>query len=171
MSLRFVCNLRGGDATGSFNLTPLIDIVFLLIIFFLVVCRFIEAENFPVDVPQGCESAQSGNEPGMRVTTVTVTRGAQETVTFAVGAETVSPSDLAAGRETADRLAQLIDASLRDLPPDARIVTLRIDSDISFAHAQHALEAVALSSATNVRLAVIRDKLETNGRLLVQRRE
>ena len=38
--------------SGSFNLTPVIDIVFLLILFFLVVCQFIEAENFPVNVPE-----------------------------------------------------------------------------------------------------------------------
>ena len=31
------------EKSGSFNMTPIIDIVFLLIIFFLVVCQFIEA--------------------------------------------------------------------------------------------------------------------------------
>ena len=39
---------RRTKTAASFNMTPIIDIVFLLIIFFLVVCRFIEAENFPV---------------------------------------------------------------------------------------------------------------------------
>ena len=60
------------NKSPSFNMTPIIDIVFLLIIFFLVVCQFIEAENFPVTVPDDCEFAQSDSEPGGQVTTVTV---------------------------------------------------------------------------------------------------
>ena len=40
------------------SITPMIDVVFLLIIFFLVVCKFIEAENFPVEIPDNCQFAQ-----------------------------------------------------------------------------------------------------------------
>ena len=35
----------------KFNMTPIIDIVFLLIIFLIVVCQGIDAENFDVAVP------------------------------------------------------------------------------------------------------------------------
>ncbi len=59
MSLRTTVQFRSPDRSGTFNMTPIIDIVFLLIIFFLVVCQFIEAENFPVAVPDGCEFTQS----------------------------------------------------------------------------------------------------------------
>jgi len=42
------------------------------------------------------------------------------------------------------------------LPPERRVVTLRIDKGICFGEAQYALAAVAQSSATDIQLAVSR---------------
>ena len=139
----------------SFNVTPIIDIVFLLIIFFLVVCQFIEAENFPVTVPDGCEFAQSDSEPGAQVTTVTVMKTTGENIDFAVGSEKISTSSFI---DVVDKLAELIDVRLRGLPPERRVVTLRIDKGICFAEAQYALAAVAQSSATDIQLATLKGK-------------
>jgi len=139
----------------SFNMTPIIDIVFLLIIFFLVVCQFIEAENFPVTVPDGCEFAQSDSEPGAQVTTVTVMRTNTERIAFAVGSEKITASSYA---DIVEGLAQLIDIRLRNLPPERRVVTLRVDKDICFGEAQYALAAVAQSSATDIQLATLKGK-------------
>jgi len=139
----------------SFNVTPIIDIVFLLIIFFLVVCQFIEAENFPVAVPDDCEFAQSGSDPGAQVTTVTVMKTGAERSAFAVGSEKVTASSYV---DIVEKLAELIDVRLRDLPPERRVVTLRIDKDVCFAEAQYALAAVAQSSATDIQLATFKDK-------------
>jgi len=161
MSFRDICQFRNRAGVSSFNLTPVIDIVFLLIIFFVLACRFIEAENFPVTVPDGCKFAQDDTEPGEQVTTLTVMNRPQS-VTFAVGAEEITPQDDAAIPGVVEKLAQLVDARLRDLPPDNRVVTLRIDKDIPFAKAQYALAAIAQSTATNVRLAVLSSKSESN---------
>ncbi|MBA7671995.1 hypothetical protein ES703_80166 [subsurface metagenome] len=139
----------------SFNMTPIIDIVFLLIIFFLVVCQFIEAENFPVTVPDGCEFAQSDSEPGAQVTTVTVMKTTGENIDFAVGSEKISTSS---SIDIVEGLARLIDIRLRNLPPERRVVTLRVDKDICFGEAQYALAAVAQSSATDIQLAALKDK-------------
>ena len=139
----------------SFNMTPIVDIVFLLIIFFLVVCQFIEAENFPVTVPDDCQFAQSAPEPGAQVTTVTVMKTTEGEAGFAVGSEKISASDNAG---TVEKLVQLIDVRLKDLPPECRVVTLRIDKDICFAEAQYALAAVAASSATDIQLAALKDR-------------
>jgi len=139
----------------SFNMTPIIDIVFLLIIFFLVVCQFIEAENFPVTVPDDCEFAQSDSEPGGQVTTVTVMRTNTERIAFAVGSEKITASSYA---DIVEGLAQLIDIRLRNLPPERRVVTLRVDKGICFGEAQYALAAVAQSSATDIQLATLKDK-------------
>jgi biopolymer transport protein ExbD len=145
---------RRGAESGSFNMTAVIDIVFLLIIFFLVVCQFIEAENYPVAVPDGCQFAQDDARPGARLTTVTVMRTIEGASEFAVGSQKVSTSSYA---NTAEKLAELIDVRLKDLPPDRRVVTLRIDRDVSFAEAQYALAGIAASTATDIRLAVIKD--------------
>ncbi len=136
-------------------MTPIIDIVFLLIIFFLVVCQFIEAENFPVTVPDNCEFAQSGSEPGAQVTTVTVMKTTAGRSDFAVSSEKVTALSYA---DIVDKLAELIDVRLRDLPPERRVVTLRIDRQVCFGEAQYALAAVAQSSATDVQLAALKNK-------------
>jgi biopolymer transport protein ExbD len=162
MSFRDICQFRNRAGVSSFNLTPVIDIVFLLIIFFVLACRFIEAENFPVTVPDGCKFARDETTPGEQVTTLTVMHRPEQ-VTFAVGPEEITPQNDAAIPGVVGRLAGLIDARLGDLPPGNRVVTLRIDKDTPFAQAQYALAAVAQSTATNVRLAVLSgegDKME-----------
>jgi len=136
-------------------MTPIIDIVFLLIIFFLVVCQFIEAENFPVAVPDECGFAESDLERRGRVTTVTVIRTTEERTDFAVGAEKITSANYA---DIVEKLVELIDVRLKDLPADGRVVTLRIDKDVPFAQAQYALAGVAASSATDIQLAVLKDK-------------
>ena len=154
MSLRRLSSLWDCEKSASFNMTPIIDIVFLLIIFFLVVCQFIEAENFPVDVPDGCEFAQMPPQQRTQVTTVTVMKRSDGKTAFAVGSEKI----LASGyNEIADKFARLIDEQLEKLPAEGRVVTLRIDKDICFAQAQYALAAVAQSCAKEVQLAVLSD--------------
>ena len=152
MLLRATSQFR--SSVQSFNMTPVIDIVFLLIIFFLVVCQFIEAENFPVTVPDGCEFAQSDDEPGSRLTTVTVMKTAEEKIDFAVGSERITALSHA---DVVDKLAELIDVRLKDLPPDHRVVTLRIDRDVCFSAAQYALAGIAASTATDVQLAALKN--------------
>lgn len=132
-------------------MTPIIDIVFLLILFFMVISKFIEAENFPVDVPDGCEFAQTAAEHQSDTATVTVMTNTNNKVTFAVGSEKVSESEPEA---VIEKLSELIDTHLRNLPANRRVVTLRIDREVHFAHAQYALAGIAKSSATDIQLAV-----------------
>ena len=142
-----------GDNEPAFNLTPVIDIVFLLIIFFAVVCKFIEAENFPVAVPEGCEYARSEVEMQTASATVTVMKTDGAMSEFAVGSEKVSAATYG---EVADNLAEMINARLKTLSSDNGTVTLRIDRDVSYAEAQFALAALARSDAADIRLAVIK---------------
>ena len=165
MSLRYISQFRSGGKSGSFNMTPIIDIVFLLIIFFLVVCQLIEAENLPVVVPDDCEFAQSDAEPGMQATTLTVAQRLGGKIIFAVGSEELAAQADAGISGSVEKLAELIDVRLRDLPPDRRVVTLRIDKDVCYADAQYALAAVAASRATDIQLAVLRGKAQPNDEL------
>ena len=152
MSIR--TNSRFQHGTQSFNMTPVIDIVFQLIIFFAVVCQFIEAENFPVTVPDGCDFAEDNTASQAGDITVTVMKTAEGRVDFAVGSEKIPVSNYDG---VAERLAELIDIRLRNLPLGHKVVTLRIDRDVRFAKAQYALAGIARSSATDIRLAVIKD--------------
>jgi biopolymer transport protein ExbD len=145
---------------SSFNLTPVIDIVFLLILFFLVVCQFIEAENFPVNVPDICKFAENNSEQKSQVTTLTVLKTSDNNSTFAVDAEKIEFSDYDI---LIRELANLLNKKLENLPLEQRIVTLRIDKDISFNEAQYALAGIAESKATDIKIAALKEKLtQTN---------
>lgn len=49
--------LKKGTASGLLNLTPMIDMVFNLLIFFMVVTNFAQAErDLPVQLPAGSEA-------------------------------------------------------------------------------------------------------------------
>jgi biopolymer transport protein ExbD len=153
MASRAAGLLRGGFE--SFNMTPVIDIVFQLIIFFSLVCRFIEAENFPVSVPDNCRFARSDSDFSARAATITVMKGADDKVNFAVGSEKVS------GVSAADiirEMSVLIDDRLNGLPAEERIVTLRIDKNVRFAEAQYALAAVAQSIAADIQIAALKGR-------------
>ena len=155
MPIRRASQFRSSTKSGSFNMTPLIDIVFLLIIFFLVVCQFIEAENFPVTVPDDCESARNGSDTGSAVTTVTVMKTDGGSSVFAVGPEKIALSE---GSDLTEQIARLVDFSLENFPSERRIVTMRVDREVCFSEAQYALAAIAQSSATDIQLAVLRDR-------------
>ncbi len=149
-----VIRLNNTGELMSLNLTPVIDIVFQLIIFFAVTCQFIEAENFPVTVPDNCKFANTDEKPGTQITTVTVIKAGLGRSYFAVGSEKVAASNY---EKIADRLTVFLDTRLKDLPAENRVVTLRIDKDVPFAEAQYALAAIAKSSATDIRLAAFKD--------------
>ena len=143
---------RDNDS-GSFNMTPIIDIVFLLIIFFLVVCQFIEAENFEVSLPADCQFAQNDSADQAGAATVTIMKTGDQKIGFAVGAERISYSR---PEVLIESLTRSIDARLDKLALEDRVVTLRIDKDIYFSDAQYALAAVAGSKATKIKLAALK---------------
>ncbi|MFC1675764.1 ExbD/TolR family protein [Planctomycetota bacterium] len=143
---------RDNDS-GSFNMTPIIDIVFLLIIFFLVVSQFIEAENFEISLPGDCEFAQSDSADEASAATVTIMKISDQKIGFAVGAKRIHSSR---PEVLIESLARSIDARLDKLALEDRVVTLRIDKDIYFSDAQYALAAVASSKATKIKMAALK---------------
>ena len=133
------------------NMTPIIDIVFLLMIFFLLASHFIEAENFEVAVPDNCAFAEETAQQTNQITTLTIlkTDFGDE---FAVGSRKIAydnPSELI------EQMSRLIDESLENVPEKQRVVVLRIDRQVEYNHAQFALAAVAASKANEIRLATL----------------
>ncbi len=139
----------------SFNLTPIIDIVFLLIIFFMLLCQFIVAENFPVNVPDGCRFSIRQPAEG-DITTITVMKNPDEDkVEYAVGSRKISGET---GPTIAECITGAIDDRLERMPSNRRVVCLRIDREIRFCDAQYALAAIAESTATDIRLSALKGK-------------
>ena len=139
-----------------FNMTPVIDIVFLLIIFFMIVCQFIVAENFEVDVPDDISSGQRAEEQDQKSTTVTVMLSDVGEVSYAVGSEIIGFS----GEGLIDEeIAAAIDRQLENLSEQKRVVGLRVDKEVLFKDSRYALAGIGLSSATDIKLSVIKQKI------------
>jgi len=139
----------------KFNLTPVIDIVFLLIIFFMLVCQFIVAENFEVAVPDDISSARPAETSADQITTVTVMSKDRGSIAYAVGADQIHASE--AG-DIAGAIATEIDKQLQSLPVNRRVVCLRVDKDVCFSDSQHALAGISQSTATDMKLAVVKQR-------------
>jgi biopolymer transport protein ExbD len=138
----------------TLNVIPFVDVLFQLIIFFALACQLIATENLQVYVPDNCNFASSDDERQAEITTVTVMKDGEGKSSFSVGSQKVALSNYS---EAAEKVAELLDARLKDLPANGRVVTLRIDKDIPYAEAQYALAAVAKSTATDIRLAATKD--------------
>lgn len=142
------------EETG-FNMTPIIDVVFLLIIFFMLVCQFIVAENFEVSVPDQIATAADGDDAAELTTTVTVMFTEDDSVAYAVGSEVI---DAESGADLPAAIAEAIDVQLKNLPIGSRVVSLRIDKDICYRDSQYAIAGISRSTATDIKLAALKER-------------
>jgi biopolymer transport protein ExbD len=137
------------------NVTPFVDILFLLIIFFILASRFVAPESYSVQIPDSIDQARTA-ATSEGIATITLMRSADGRTDCAIGSEKM-PHDNDKVVDPA-LLAADLDRRLQLLPPDARIVALRIDRKVPYRDAQYVLAAVARSQATSVRLAAIKEK-------------
>jgi biopolymer transport protein ExbD len=135
------------------NLTPIIDVVFQLIIFLIIVYQRIDAENFRLDVPQQCTYAYNNKNERTPATVSVFLNPSDGKITFAVGAEKCpfqSPTDVInwlvfyINKETSEK--------------NLKTLRLRIDKTIKFHNAQLVLAAAAKSNATTLEISTIKEK-------------
>ena len=131
-------------------MTPIIDVVFLLIIFFMLVCQFIVAENFDVTVPDEISAAHDQRIADEKPTTVTVMWQENGQVAYAVGSEHLDSS----AKGLADRIAKKINAQLDQPGVNEKVVSVRIDKDIDYRLSQYALAGISKSNAAKIKMAV-----------------
>jgi len=137
------------------NVTPFVDILFTLIIFFILASRFVAPETFSVRIPDAIDQARNVTSPES-ITTITLMLSPAGTTDCAIGSEIVSAPDKTA---LVERLSAALDRRLEFFPPEKRIVALRIDKRVHYRDVQYVLAAVAQSRATAIRLAALREKL------------
>ncbi len=129
-------------STLRFNITPLIDVVFLLIIFFLVASHFVRNEQAePVNLPSARQSLND-NEPATHRLTITIDSNGrlyvsgepQTEQSIALQIEELSSRSAAAG-----------------LKPEVRI---RSDRETEYRHVRLILERCAGLGISSIRFAV-----------------
>ena len=125
-----------------FNLTPLIDVVFLLIIFFLVASHFVRNEQAePVSLPLALQGERDEEAAPHRLT-VTVSRTGALFIGGQAQSEQTVTRQISELQEQAARVA---------LPAEVRI---RSDRDAPYRHLRTLLEQCAASGIRRILFAV-----------------
>lgn len=136
------------EAVG-FDMTPLIDVVSLLIIFFMLVFQFCAAELFEVQVPDKIAYADASAPQAGSLMTITVMRKGGK-ICYAAGA------DILPGDEPA-LLEKMIASAIDSRTPQAgqeKTVCLRCDKQVAFENIRPVLAGIAQSDARKIQWAV-----------------
>ena len=82
---------RRGPAELHANLTPMIDVTFLLIVFFVLVSQIVEVESVPMSLPEPLEplTERLGEEPRAMINVVPAAGGAA--AAYRLGTRSFSP--------------------------------------------------------------------------------
>ena len=156
-------NQANSQGSVHFNMTPLIDVVFLLIIFFMLVCQFIVQENYKLIVPDDCSNAIIPENFDRNAITVSVFRnekkGAGPTdVLYAVRSKVFDPA-AEQYRDKPDKLLKdvtetIIQQAEQKADP---LIYLRADYNMNYADVQQAMIALSRAGITKIQLAAFRN--------------
>ena len=124
------------------NMTSMVDIVFLLIIFFMLVSQFITAENIPVELPQPQRSLARAIELPERVVLNCQYAGSVTPVRYRLG-----PIAIVDLRELEERLT-----AVKRERPDVQVI-LRADRRVTYKDIRGAMQAVARAGIEHMNIA------------------
>jgi len=154
----------------QFNLTPMIDVVFILITFFMLICRTIGQENYKMTIPDECSEAVLPEQSEDQAFTVSVFLPASLPASVPAEATTLETNPFYAVRAEVfdpqtqpyrDNPALLIEDMARQISraamkKEADRVHLRADKNLTYGQVQLALQALAQAQIRTVRLAAYR---------------
>lgn len=138
----------GGGSTGKINVTPLIDVVMCLIVFYLIVAKLASDRQLPLELP---EARQGIAEESQRPIIISVGLGATGVVVEVQGREIVG--------DEADRPTMVRDAVAQEARqrPDAP-VHLRADRALEYAKVRPVVEACRQAGVKSLLLVAARDE-------------
>ena len=129
------------DRGFAFNITPLIDVVFLLIIFFLVASHFIRNENVErVDLPLASQGKDDDESSSRFVVTVA------STGELLLGTTVITPEEF-------EQRLQILIAKNGAGPTELRI---RADRNVVYSRVEPLLLTAARNGVTRVKFAVLK---------------
>ena len=117
----------------DFNATPMVDVIFLLTIFFMLITRFSSAEQVRMDLPKPSASqARLAKTPERVVINCRLDDVAGETALYSVGPNRAEPLGI---------ISQRLEAMHRDSPDIA--VIIRADRRLPYAAVRPVMDMVA----------------------------
>lgn len=128
------------------NLTPMIDVTFLLIIFFMLVSQITQSEVDPIHVPRPTDSQAREMKYTNKLIITLVHDGEGGVRRYKVGSRLAT--DMEQVRAIAEESHRLAEAEGERLD-----VIVRADRDIRYRHVRPLLETLAKSGLENVNLA------------------
>ena len=145
--------------TTAFNMTAMIDVVFLLIIFFMLLCQFIRQDNDLLAVPDDCSESVAAaiDAPRPLVIQIAAVPQQPDRIRYAFGTSqwTVGIDD----PPDASIVTALTDAIVesRKNNPAAAVLTIRADRAMPYRAVLPVMLAAASAGAENIRLAAFTD--------------
>ena len=127
----------------TFDMTPIIDVVFLLIIFFMLVAQFIVAEQYKVSVPDEIKTAQTPPAEEKHSMTITVLPDQQKGIICAIGSQKIAPVQ---GKDLKMLIASSINEYLTNNKQADKTVRLRCDRSVPFGQVKYILAGNSLIS-------------------------
>ncbi len=139
---------RRGTPTSviNANMTPMIDVTFLLIVFFVVVSQIVDRDAVSMDLPAPNHSASGTLEPSEHVTVNLVPLQNGSISGIVVGGHTIAADSL-------DELTSIVNTRLQGGAVD---VHLRADRSTKYSYIHTAIEAIrAVGTTPRVQLIVV----------------
>jgi biopolymer transport protein ExbD len=130
---------KRGPAQMEANLTPMIDVTFLLIVFFVLVSQIVEVENVDLELPELRDPATQMPGEEKRIVINVIPGASGDARGYRIGTTDLPPGPPGVQQLT-QRLADLLTDS-----PTVRI-NLRADQNTHYEAVQPVLEAVATAA-------------------------
>ena len=127
----------------NFNITPLVDIAFQLIVFFMVVSQVVSAHNEPLSVPDP-DRSKAQQRPAQQYTVINLFAGPAGTV----GKIKINATVLADMPALADMLMRHYQQSNGQIK-----LLVRADRQIHYGHIREVLETISNTGVGSVELA------------------
>ena len=135
---------RGVSAINA-NMTPMIDVTFLLIVFFVVVSQIVDRDVVPLDLPAPNQAVSGISEEPDRIVVNLVPTGDGDIASIVVAGHAIN----------SDEMASLTSIVKSRIQSGASEVHLRADKSTTYNHIHDAIEAIrAVGTTPRLQLVV-----------------
>ncbi len=143
---------------ACFNMTPMIDVVFLLIVFFMLICQFISQDNQRLSVPDNCSTAIEEQINAENEIVIQVWAGDEigDNIIYSIGQDDI---EYASGSNDTSSLISHLSERLKIVAQgiDNPVIRLRGDGKLSCLQVRPAIKAAAGAGLANIRFSAFKD--------------